>query len=322
MQLPGGHDDTARRLPPPGPEAAAAYTYCEAVTRSQARNFSYGIALLSGDRRRAMSAIYAFARRIDDIGDGTAPADRKTDQLTRNRRVLSNIAELRALPATEAVATASDIHRHDPVALALTDTATRFPIPLDALEELIDGVSMDIAGTSYRTWDDLRHYCRCVAGTIGRLSLGVFGSTARGAAEAARASRLADTLGVALQLTNILRDLREDALVGRSYLPSAELERFGCQDGFRAGHPAPGSDFAGLVKFQAHRARELFEEGFQLLPMLDRRSAACVSAMAGIYRRLLTRIAADPGAVLRGRVALPGREKALVAATGLLGVRP
>jgi phytoene synthase len=135
-----------------------------------------------------------------------------------------------------------------------------------------------------------------------------------------RAAEYADTLGLALQLTNILRDVREDAANGRTYLPAQDLAKFGCAAGFHSDTAPPGSDFAGLVEFEVRRARALFATGYRLLPMLDRRSGACVAAMAGIYRRLLERIAADPDAVLRGRVSLPGREKAYVAVRGLAGI--
>ncbi|MEU8529106.1 squalene/phytoene synthase family protein, partial [Streptomyces sp. NPDC048629] len=141
-----------------------------------------------------------------------------------------------------------------------------------------------------------------------------------GADGAERAPEYADTLGLALQLTNILRDVREDAGNGRVYLPADDLAKFGCTDGFQDAALPPGADFAGLVHYEVRRARALFAEGYRLLPMLDRRSGACVAAMAGIYRRLLDRIERDPEAVLRGRVSLPGREKAYVAVRGLSGL--
>jgi phytoene synthase len=146
----------------------------------------------------------------------------------------------------------------------------------------------------------------------------VFG-TVPGVRGAERAPEHADTLGLALQLTNILRDVREDAASGRTYLPANDLAKFGCSEGFGSATPPTGADFAGLIEFEVRRARSLFASGYQLLPLLDRRSGACVAAMAGIYRRLLDRIAADPEAVLRGRVSLPGREKAYVAVRGLAG---
>ncbi|GGZ34053.1 squalene synthase HpnD [Streptomyces inusitatus] len=286
----------------------AAYSYCEAVTGQQARNFAYGIRLLPPDKRQAMSALYAFSRRVDDIGDGDLAPDDKRSRLEATRELLERVRR-------DEVAEDDT----DPVAVALADTARRFPLPLGGLDELIDGVLMDVRGETYETWDDLKTYCRCVAGAIGRLSLGVFG-TQEGARGAERAAEYADTLGLALQLTNILRDVREDAGHGRTYLPADDLAKFGCSDGFRSSSPPPGADFAGLVHFEVRRARALFAEGYRLLPMLDRRSGACVAAMAGIYRRLLDRIERDPEAVLRGRVSLPGREKAYVAVRGLSGL--
>ncbi|WP_192918237.1 presqualene diphosphate synthase HpnD [Streptomyces spectabilis] len=286
----------------------AAYSYCEAVTGQQARNFAYGIRLLPTPKRRAMSALYAFSRRVDDIGDGALAPDIKKTRLDETRSLLGRIHD----GSVEEDDT-------DPVAVALSHAALHFPIPLDGLDELIDGVLMDVRGESYETWEDLKVYCRCVAGAIGRLSLGVFG-TEPGALHAERAPEYADTLGLALQLTNILRDVREDALEGRTYLPADDLAKFGCSAGFARPEPPAGSDFAGLVHFEVRRARALFAEGYRLLPLLDRRSGACVAAMAGIYRRLLDRIEREPEAVLRGRVSLPGREKAYVAVRGLSGL--
>ncbi|WP_418960096.1 presqualene diphosphate synthase HpnD [Streptomyces tritici] len=286
----------------------AAYSYCETVTGQQARNFAYGIRLLPTEKRQAMSALYAFSRRVDDIGDGDLPPEAKRERLEATRGVLERIRK--------GVVEQDDT---DPVAVALADAAERFPIPLEGLDELIDGVLMDVRGETYETWDHLKVYCRCVAGAIGRLSLGVFG-TQPGAPGAERAPEYADTLGLALQLTNILRDVREDAGNGRVYLPADDLAKFGCTDGFPAAAPPAGADFAGLVHYEVRRARALFAEGYRLLPLLDRRSGACVAAMAGIYRRLLDRIEREPGAVLRGRVSLPGPEKAYVAVRGLSGL--
>ncbi|MFD5053472.1 presqualene diphosphate synthase HpnD [Streptomyces tendae] len=300
-----GSVESSANMPAP---VLAAYSYCEAVTGQQARNFAYGIRLLPTPKRRAMSALYAFSRRVDDIGDGTLADDVKVARLDETRAVLARIQE-----------GAVDEDDTDPVAVALAHASRQFPIPLGGLDELIDGVQMDLRGETYETWDDLKVYCRCVAGAIGRLSLGVFG-TEPGARGAERAPEYADTLGLALQLTNILRDVREDAEGGRTYLPADDLAKFGCSAGFNGPTPPEGSDFAGLVHFEVRRARALFAEGYRLLPMLDRRSGACVAAMAGIYRRLLDRIERDPEAVLRGRVSLPGREKAYVAVRGLSGL--
>jgi 15-cis-phytoene synthase len=286
----------------------AAYSYCEAVTGQQARNFAYGIRLLPTDKRQAMSALYALSRRVDDIGDGPLDNEAKDARLKETRVLLDRVRN----------GTVEEDDT-DPVAVAVADTARRFPVPIDAFEELIDGVMMDVRGDVYETWHDLEAYCRCVAGAVGRFSLGVFG-TMPDARDVEHAAHYADTLGLGLQLTNILRDVREDAASGRTYLPAEDLEKFGCGAGFHSATPPRGADFTGLVHFEARRARKLFAEGYRLLPMLDRRSGACVAAMAGIYRRLLDRIERDPEAVLRGRVSLPGREKAYVAVRGLSGI--
>jgi phytoene synthase len=174
---------------------------------------------------------------------------------------------------------------------------------------------MDVSGRSYQTLDDLVEYCRCVAGSIGRLSLGVF--VPRG--HQARANDLADALGVALQLTNILRDIREDFLAGRTYLPRHDLELFGV--GLSVGADdaldPQGGALAELIRFEAARAWGWYDRGLQLLPLLDRRSGACCAAMAGIYHELLTRIAADPTSVFGARVSLPTRDKIRVATRAL-----
>ncbi|MBO0831882.1 MAG: presqualene diphosphate synthase HpnD [Actinobacteria bacterium] len=297
--------------PDGAPDVSAAYQACETITRQQAKNFAYGIALLPGDKRRALSAVYALARRIDDIGDGTLPAPDKLAALGEARAAVTALA---AGTAADAAATG------DPVLIALRDAASRFRIPLAAFGELIDGCEADVRGDSYQSFDQLEHYCRCVAGSIGRLSLGVFGSDDQSAAEP-----LADALGVALQLTNILRDVREDLGNGRVYLPADDLTRFGCAlipagSGAEGGEGKIDGPMADLVRFEADRARTWYGKGMQLLPMLDWRSAACTGAMAGIYRRLLEHITASPEKALAARMSLPGREKAVIAIAALSGI--
>lgn len=284
---------------------SAAYDECERITREQARNFSWGIRLLPAPKRTALSAVYAMARRIDDIGDGTLPAEQKLELLASARRQVRDPA---AFP-------------DDPVSVALADAADRLPIPLEAFGELVDGCEMDVVGSAYETLDDLVGYCRCVAGSIGRLSLGVFHPDLS-AEETAQASELADALGVALQLTNILRDIREDLENGRIYLPKRDLALFGCTLATRSDGTLDPQDgaLAEAIRYEAARAWGWYDRGLQLLPMLDYRSAACCGAMAGIYRELLQRIAADPGAVMRGRMSLPTRAKLAVAARALVGV--
>jgi len=274
-----------------------AYARCEAITAEQARNFSYGIRLLPPDKRRAMSALYAMARRIDDVGDGDAPPDQKLTDLAAIRK------DIAAISARDAIAP------DDPVLVALSDSAQRFGLPTNALDELVDGRELDVNGTTYTIFDDLVGYCRRVAGTVGRLSLAVYGSS-----DPDRAVQLADSLGVALQITNILRDIVEDLEeMCRIYLPEQDRERFGIGPGLEG----PRERLTALILFEAARAEQWYDEGLQLLPLLDRRSRACTAAMAGIYRRLLTRIQREPEAVLRGRISLSGAQKAVIAARAL-----
>ncbi|QEC50399.1 squalene synthase HpnD [Baekduia soli] len=274
-----------------------AYRTCEETTRREAANFFYGIRLLPADKRRAMSAAYALARRIDDIGDGDLPAEEKLAAL---RHARDGVAHLRS----------GVLNGHtDAILVALADAQERFALPTEAFDELIDGVELDVRGATYETFADLHHYCICVAGSIGRLCVAIFGSS-----DPVRAAALADDLGVAMQLTNILRDVREDRANGRVYLPAEDLRRFDLPDPVTG----PPERIAGLVRFEAGRNREWFARGMQLVPLLtDARSKACLLAMTGIYRRILTRIEADPVVVTRERLSLSAWEKARVAAVSL-----
>jgi phytoene synthase len=301
-------------------ETSEAYARCAAITRSQAANFYYGIRLLAPGRRRAMCAAYAFARRIDDIGDGRLPPERK-------RELLDEAAEqLRTLERT-----GSALHaEQDPVIVALADAHRRFSLPPGAMSELIEGVRMDVDGVTYERIEDLEVYCRRVAGAVGRVCLAIFGTRAGERGDRAPAEGLADDLGVALQLTNILRDVREDAEIGRVYLPADDLRRFGVISPAGAGgatemlaalggETASQDSLAALVRFEAARAQRWFERGTALVAMLDRRSAACVLAMSGIYHRLLARIEADPLGALHERASLTGAEKLRVALRSIAG---
>jgi phytoene synthase len=277
----------------PALEVEHAYRGCEQITRREAANFFYGIRLLPRPKRQAMSAVYAFARRVDDIGDGDLAREAKLAALADERASLAELADGGAGRGG------------DPVTVALADACRGFDLPLEALELLIDGVELDVRGTRYETFDELVVYCRDVAGSIGRLCLAIFTSgNGNGAAT------LADDLGVAMQLTNILRDVREDYEHGRVYLPAEDLRRFGC-----AGPPELPAE---LIRFEAERTREWFDRGLRLVDELDPRSASCVLAMTGIYRRVLERIDESPELVMHQRVSLPGWEKAWVAARSLV----
>jgi phytoene synthase len=348
------------------PAVRAAYRRCEAITRSRAANFYYGIRLLPAPKRRAMCAVYAFARRVDDIGDGTLAQQQKLLRLQQQETVLRRLRQAASgragadgpsgAPGDRFGAVDGDIGAGDhglagagdAVIVALSDACARFPLPVGALAELIEGVRMDVQGASFERFEDLLAYCRRVAGAIGRLCLAVFDARA---SQSESVQTLADDLGVALQLTNILRDVREDADHGRVYLPREDLRRFGVAvrlgaepESLRAQLRAPGdaarggeaaarsrrteeaggagaSNVAELMRFEARRAQEWFDRGSELAPLLDRRSAACVRAMAGIYERLLARIAADPQRALAERVALAPWEKAWVAVRSMVARR-
>jgi 15-cis-phytoene synthase len=283
-------------------ELAAAYAMCERIVGSQAKNFSYGIRLLPGPKRRALSAIYAFARRVDDIGDGDLPHDKKLAGLAETRRQAEH----------------PERFPEDPVLVALADTARRYPIDLGAFGELVDGCLMDQVGTTYASWDDLAVYCRCVAGSVGRLSLGVFNPPALHT-DTKPTEELADKLGLALQLTNILRDVREDLQGGRVYLPQKTLDEHGCElrllpDGTL--DPQDGR-LAAVIRHEAKRAESLYAEGLGLLPLLDWRSRGCCGALSGIYHALLGEIEAEPEAIFGQRLSLSTKTKLAVAVRAL-----
>lgn len=283
-------------------ELAAAYATCERIVGSQAKNFSYGIRLLPGPKRRALSAIYAFARRVDDIGDGDLPHDQKLAGLVETRRQAEH----------------PERFPEDPVLVALADSARRYPIDLGAFGELVDGCEMDQVGTTYQSWDELALYCRNVAGSIGRLSLGVFNPPALHT-DQKRTEGLADTLGLGLQLTNILRDVREDLQGGRVYLPQKTLDEYECELKLRQdGTLDPqGGRLAAVIRHEAERAEALYAEGLGLLPLLDWRSRGCCGALSGIYHELLKVIAAQPEATFGQRLSLPTKAKLAVAARAL-----
>lgn len=274
---------------------AGSYRHCESITRQAAANFYYGIRLLPREKRQATCAVYAFARRVDDIGDGLIAPREKLDLLEVCGRSLQNMRT-------------SDM---DPVMAAMADARARFGLPMDAMEGLLAGVRMDVQGASFQTFEDLLLYCRRVAGTIGRLCLAIFGS-----GDPPRAIALADDLGVAMQLTNVLRDICEDAERDRVYIPREDLDLYRLSaDGRFDG--AEGQ-LDAMMRFQARRAGEWFERGLELVPLLDRRSGACVLAMSNIYRGVLEQIVDDPRLARRERVSLPIWRKGWVATRSLL----
>jgi phytoene synthase len=267
----------------------AAYAEVERLTRREARNFAYGIRVLPRDKRRAISAIYAFARRVDDIADGELPAEQKRERLHRL------CAALDAAPG-------------DAMMVALDDARSRYSIPAAALHDLVDGGLQDTEQDRYADFTELDGYCRRVAGAVGVACVAVYGSDDVGRAA---------TLGVALQLINIIRDVREDWELGRVYLPQDELTAYGVtEDEIAAGRTGP--EWRALMAFQASRARAHLEEGLGLLETLDSRSAACVSTFAGLYRATLDRIESRGFDVFDGSLRLSPLTKLRIVGAGLL----
>jgi len=262
----------------------AAYAEVQRVTRARAKNFAYGIMVLPREKRRAIAAIYAFAREVDDIADGDLPVDEKRARL-------------------EALRTSLDAEPVSAMSIALYDARARYAIPRNALSALVDGGLQDLEQTRYATFDDLRGYCEQVAGEVGVACIAVYGSD-----DAERAM----TLGIALQLINIMRDVEEDARLGRVYLPQDELERFGVTD---SGKVTPA--WQSFMAFQAQRARAHLDEGLRLLDSLDRRSALCVATFAGLYSGQLDRMEANGFDVFGASCRLSTAEKLAVVARGL-----
>ena len=263
---------------------AAAYAEVGRITRREAKNFAYGIMVLPRAKRQAIAAIYAFARTVDDVADGELPPEEKRARLEELRTALGED------PA-------------DPVFVALRDARERFGIPREPLEALIDGGLQDLEQSTYGDFAELRGYCEKVAGAVGLACVPIYGSDD---------TEHAMTLGIALQLINIIRDVDEDRRLGRVYLPQDELTAFGVEE------LAPSSQFRELMAFEAERARAYLAEGLRLLDSLDRRSALCVGTFASLYRETLDRIEAGGFDVFGEKTRLSAPRKLAVVARGLL----
>jgi phytoene synthase len=268
----------------------AAERFCARMARREAANFYWGFLALPHDQRVAIYALYDFAREVDDAADlGAGELDAHRARL---RRCLRGEYD-------------------DEVTAVLRGAVSRYRIPGSELEDLIRGVETDLIRTRYQTWPELAEYCRLVASVVGRMCVRVFGFSD------AVALWHADRLGLALQLVNILRDVREDSSLGRIYLPQEDLRHFDVTEAaLLAGEQAAG--WEPLVAFEAARARSLFAEGLPVTRYIPRRAAACVLTMAGIYERLLARIERDPGLPLRRRARLSAPSKLAVLAKAWL----
>ena len=270
----------------------AAYAEVARITRARAKNFAYGIMLLPKPKRQAIAAIYAFAREVDDIADG--------DVVVPDRRAALN--DLRG--AVEAPSSS------DPMQVALADAMRRYPIPRASLHALIDGGLQDLDQSRYATFDDLLVYCRRVAGAVGVACTAVYGPSEP-------SDDLAETLGVGLQLINIMRDVREDWTRGRVYLPQDELVSYGVtEDDIAAG--AVTTAWQALMEHHAQRARAHVRHGLGLLDRLDRRSSACVAGFAGLYGATLDLVEQSGFDVYSGKPHLSPARKLAIVGGGLL----
>jgi phytoene synthase len=290
-----------RRPPEPRPrtpDLAAAYDHCRRVTRRSGSSFAAAFWMVSPARRRALHAIYAFCRMADDIADDPAVRGDRGRLLARWREEL------------EAAYLEKSTH---PVGVALADSVHRYRLPRQAFVELLEGVEQDLAGEPFERFEELRHYCHCVASTVGLLLVRVFGF------RNPRTLAYAEELGIAVQLTNVLRDVGEDAAGGRVYLPREDLERFGVSSA-ALDRGAMSEELRLLLACYAERARIHYERADALLPVEDRRSLRPARAMGRIYRALLEELQRRGFPCFEGTLRLSRPRRLAIAASTWLGV--
>lgn len=270
------------------------YRYCRDIARKRAKNFYYSFLLLEKAQRNAMCAIYAFMRHCDDLSDDPASSDRA--QLQQSIAVW-RIQLDRAL--------AGHFDTDDPIWPAFHDSVKRYAIPHRFFHEMIDGITSDIEPRQMQTFDELYRYCYQVASVVGLTVIHIFGF------HSVRALLLAEKCGIAFQLTNIMRDVREDAELGRVYLPAEDLHRFGVSvQQLQSG--VEDEPFRELMRFEAKRARACYEESAPLLKLIQPKSRRSLWALREIYLRLLARIDKSNYSVLSRRINVPTHTKILL----------
>lgn len=279
------------------------YRFCVDLSRKEARNFYYSFLLLPPARRRSMCALYAFMRHTDDLADQPGTPDEKRAALSMWR------AELRSALDGQPPAW--------PGLLALADTVRRHSVPVRHLEEVIDGVSMDVEAQPYRTFDELYKYCYHVASAVGLSCLHIWGYRSEGG----KAEQLAEACGIALQLTNILRDVKEDAQLGRIYLPEEDLARFGVRHE-ELSAAQPSEHVRRLFEFEGKRAYEYYAQARELAGFVAPMGRPVLGAIVGIYRALLDEIVRRDYDVLAGRVSLSAWRKSLITVRALASGLP
>jgi phytoene synthase len=310
----GAHPVLMPWAPAPA-QLTMAYSVCRGITRASAKNFYYAFHLLPGRKRQALCAVYAFMRRCDDI------ADDATLSLEDRRAKLD--VWLDALHRVQQ-GQPSD----DPILLALTDAQRRFSIRAGLLDELAMGTAMDVGDPvstnsaasfaahpsltlHYQTFNDLKLYCYRVASVVGLVCIHIFGY------RDPAAESLAEECGLAFQLTNIIRDVKEDAAMGRVYLPQEDLTKFGLSVEELLSHP-DANRFRPLLEMEAARAREFYQSGDRLIPYISEDSQPALWVLVNIYRKLLDKIAARQYDVFSGKVSLTVAEKLRVLWKGFL----
>jgi phytoene synthase len=300
-------------------QLAVAYSVCRSITRTAAKNFYYAFLVLPRAKRQALCAVYAFMRRCDDIAD-----DESLSQFDRRQKLAAWLDAFHRAQSGEP----SD----EPVLLALTDAQRRYNIRVGLLDQLAYGTAMDLEqggaadesaraeapaphqlSVRYRTFDDLYQYCYRVASVVGLVCIHVFGY------RDPAAEPLAERLGLAFQLTNIIRDVKEDASMGRVYLPEEDLDKFGISLSAMNSVSDPAL-FRPLLEMEADRAREYYRAGEELIPLVEEDSQPALWVLMTIYQRLLDKIAHRQYDVFTGneKVSLTVREKLVILAKGFL----
>lgn len=268
-----------------------AYIHCQRVAKTEAKNFYYAFRTLPAAKRRAIYAVYAFCRYCDDIADEDLLREEKRRLLAETRNCLHS-------PGLEP---------DDPVFMALEGAISDFAIPRSYLEDVIRGVEMDLDVSRFESFDDLREYCRLVASAVGLICIEIFGY------EDPAAIDYAVDFGLAMQLTNIMRDVREDAERDRIYIPLEDIRRFGYSER-ELMEGRNNENFRSLMDFQATRARGYFDSGERLMPLLSRESRACAAVLHQLYSRILDRIESTGYDVFERRIGLSVSEKLLLVA--------
>ena len=283
---------------------AASYAHCKAVAKRHARNFYYGMRLTPEPKRSALFAVYAWMRAADQLGDAEAQPTDNAQRLETLRRFRDQTRTLYEAPGA--------VPPGDPMWPAFADVVRRFSLPAEPLHGMLDGQSDDLTGKTYETFDDLYTYCVRVASTVGQVCVHLWGHD-----DDPAVPRLAEQRGVALQLTNILRDVREDAQRGRCYLPAEDLARFNITPE-RLGSGEASGNVIELLRFQLDRARGYYDRSAELDRHIDPACRPSSRAIFRVYRALLDTIARDPSAVTRGRVRVSAGRKAAVALAAVL----